>query len=102
MIEFSFLLNSCLDVFDIRRKQTSIDQDLGLLQAFDERLAAYGWLTTTKVKLLIIVDLFGMETANNISAGTAVAGLKEADLKPVSYIVPVAIAPLSIPSTWLN
>ncbi|KAJ5238677.1 hypothetical protein N7468_003296 [Penicillium chermesinum] len=80
MIEFSFLLNSCLDIFDIRQKQTSIDQDLGLLHAIDERLAAYGWLTTTRVKLLIIVDLFGTETA--MSAGSAVSGIKEADLKP--------------------
>lgn len=83
MIEFSFLLNSCLDVFDIRQKQTSIDQDLGLLHAVDERLAAYGWLTTTGVKLLIIVDLYGTETGSNMSAGSAVSGLKEADLKPV-------------------
>ena len=82
MIEFSFLLNSCLDIFEIRRKQTSIDQDLGLLHAIDERLAAYGWLTTTGVKLLIIVDLFGQEAAGK-PAGPAVSGLRDSDLKPV-------------------
>lgn len=83
-IEFSFLLNSCLDIFEIRRKQTSIDQDLGLLHAIDERLAAYGWLTTTGVKFLIIVDLFGPEVANTGKfAGAAVSGLRDSDLKPV-------------------
>ncbi|KAJ5113576.1 hypothetical protein N7456_002110 [Penicillium angulare] len=80
-IEFSFLLNSCLDIFEIRRKQTSIDQDLGLLQAIDERLAAYGWLTTTGVKFLVIVDLFGEETTSTRLAGPAVSGLRDADLK---------------------
>ncbi|KAL4896332.1 Sedlin [Aspergillus ambiguus] len=84
-IEFSFLLNSCLDIFDIRQKQTSVDQDLGLLHAFDERLAAYGWLTTTGVKLLVIVDFLGEplstgDEENRLSTGSS---LKESDLKPV-------------------
>ncbi|EKV05298.1 Sedlin [Penicillium digitatum] len=82
-IEFSFLLNSCLDIFDIRCKQTSIDQDLGLLHAIDERLAAYGWLTTTGVKLLIIVDLFGQEEASTgKQAGAEINGLRDSDVKP--------------------
>jgi hypothetical protein len=77
-------LNSCLDIFEIRRKQTSIDQDLGLLHAIDERLAAYGWLTTTGVKLLIIVDHFGPDVAGTGKpTGAAVSGLRDADLKPV-------------------
>lgn len=86
-IEFSFLLNSCLDIFEIRRKQTSVDQDLGLLQALDERLAAYGWLTTTGIKLLIIVDLFGPEEASSTgrSANPAISGIKDSDLKPVRF-----------------
>lgn len=85
-IEFSFLLNSCLDIFDIRCKQTSIDQDLGLLHAIDERLAAYGWLTTTGVKLLIIVDLFGQEEASTgKQAGAEINGLRDSDVKPVSF-----------------
>lgn len=83
MIEFSFLLNSCLDIFEIRRKQTSIDQDLGLLHAIDERLSAYGWLTTTGVKLLIIVDLLGSESSAIKPAGPVVSGLRDSDLKPV-------------------
>jgi hypothetical protein len=84
-IEFSFLLNSCLDIFDIRCKQTSIDQDLGLLHAIDERLAAYGWLTTTGVKLLVIVDLFGQEDVSGAGkpAGSAINGLRDSDMKPV-------------------
>jgi hypothetical protein len=87
-IEFSFLLNSCLDIFDIRCKQTSIDQDLGLLHAIDERLAAYGWLTTTGVKLLIIVDLFGQEdtTGAGKPAASAVNGLRDSDMKPVCFV----------------
>lgn len=87
-IEFSFLLNSCLDIFDIRCKQTSIDQDLGLLHAIDERLAAYGWLTTTGVKLLIIVDLFGQEEASaGKQAGAAINGLRDSDVKPVCFFL---------------
>ncbi|CAG8935374.1 unnamed protein product [Penicillium salamii] len=83
-IDFSFLLNSCLDIFDIRGKQTSIDQDLGLLHAIDERLAAYGWLTTTGVKLLIIVDMFGQEesTGPGKPASAAINGLRDSDMKP--------------------
>jgi hypothetical protein len=84
-IEFSFLLNSCLDIFEIRRKNTSVDQDLGLLQAIDERLAAYGWLTTTGVKLLIIVDLIGQDEGTGSSASPAISGLRDSDLKPVGF-----------------
>ncbi|KAH8425665.1 uncharacterized protein LDX57_003414 [Aspergillus melleus] len=84
-VEFSFLLNSCLDVFEIRQKQTSVDQDLGLLHAVDERLAAYGWLTTTGVKLLVVVDLIGQPDSSK-SEGHKVSsanGVKESDLRPV-------------------
>ncbi|KAL6236328.1 hypothetical protein BDW75DRAFT_206918 [Aspergillus navahoensis] len=83
-IEFSFLLNSSLDIFEIRQKQTSIDQDLGLLQAVDERLASYGWLTTTGVKFLIIVDLIGDQASSSINEarGSARSDFREANLKP--------------------
>ncbi|KAH1301688.1 hypothetical protein KXX16_004662 [Aspergillus fumigatus] len=54
IVNFSFYLNACLDIFEIRQKKTSVGQDLGLLHAIDERLAAYGWLTTTGVKFLIV------------------------------------------------
>lgn len=84
-IEFSFLLNSCLDIFDIREKQTAIDQDLGLLQALDERLAAYGWLTNTGIKFIVVVDLFGQQgpTGAKEPKSSAISGLRDSDLKPV-------------------
>ncbi|KAL4911679.1 Sedlin [Aspergillus aurantiobrunneus] len=83
-IEFSFLLNSSLDIFEMRQKQTSIDQDLGLLHAVDERLASYGWLTTTGVKFLIIVDLIGEQALPGINEarGNAPSSFRESDLKP--------------------
>lgn len=90
-VEFSFLLNSCLDVFEIRQKQTSVDQDLGLLHAVDERLAVYGWLTTTGVKLLVVVDLIGQavpphDGGRKVSARN---GVKESDLRPVRGLLPI-------------
>jgi len=50
-LEFSFLLSSCLDIFEARLPHKTADQDFGLLQAVDERLAMYGWLTNTGVKI---------------------------------------------------
>ncbi|PWY63161.1 Sedlin [Aspergillus heteromorphus CBS 117.55] len=82
-VEFSFLLNSCLDVFEIRRKHTSVDQDLGLLHAVDERLAAYGWLTTTGVKLLVIIDCVGQPMTDGEPRTNTAAGIRESDLKSV-------------------
>ncbi|KAL4935754.1 hypothetical protein BDV06DRAFT_120753 [Aspergillus oleicola] len=83
-IEFSFLLNSSLDIFEIRQKQTSIDQDLGLLHAVDERLASYGWLTTSGVKFIIIIDLVGDQASYGArdSRGGACFNFRESDLKP--------------------
>ncbi|KAJ9298006.1 hypothetical protein DTO271G3_4227 [Paecilomyces variotii] len=83
-VEFSFLLNSCLDIIQIRRKHTSVDQDLGLLHAIDERLAAYGWLTTTGLKFLIVVDTVGRVPSSDQEKrkGSATTGLRDSDLKP--------------------
>ncbi|KAG2024457.1 hypothetical protein GB937_003648 [Aspergillus fischeri] len=84
IVNFSFSLNACLDIFEIRQKKTSVGQDLGLLHAIDERLAAYGWLTTTGVKFLIVVDTIGQPTrvgAESLGIG-AMATLRESDLKP--------------------
>ncbi|EAW10047.1 uncharacterized protein ACLA_045120 [Aspergillus clavatus NRRL 1] len=82
-VDFSFLLNSCLDVFELRQKQTSVGQDLGLLHALDERLAAYGWLTTTGVKFLILVDLIGQSTnVEGEKVIVAMDALRESDLRP--------------------
>lgn len=70
-----------------------MDQDLGLLHAIDERLAAYGWLTTTGVKLLIIVDLLGQPVSSPAerSKSAAVAGLRESALRPVRFILALSI-----------
>ncbi|KZM25245.1 ATP binding [Ascochyta rabiei] len=82
-LEFQFLLSSCLDIFEARLPYKTADQDFGLLQAVDERLAMYGWLTNTGVKIVIVVDMEGRPaTALDSKAATAV-GLRDADLKPV-------------------
>ncbi|KAJ4378398.1 hypothetical protein N0V86_006101 [Didymella sp. IMI 355093] len=81
-LEFQFLLSSCLDIFEARLPFKTADQDFGLLQAVDERLAMYGWLTNTGVKIVIVVDMEGRPaTALDSKAATAV-GLRDADLKP--------------------
>ena len=87
-LEFSFLLNSCLDIVKIRQDQMSVDQNLGLLHAVDERLAAYCWLTNTGVKLLVVVDMAGRSAdfsgaGTDKKKGTPVVGLRDSDLKPV-------------------
>ncbi|KAI9734815.1 MAG: hypothetical protein M1834_001893 [Cirrosporium novae-zelandiae] len=83
-LEFHFMLNSCLDIFEIRQNNKAIDQDLGLLQAIDERLAMYGWLTNTGVKFMIIVDMAGKPARAEGAWGknAPVQGLRDADLKP--------------------
>lgn len=88
-----FLLNSSLDIFDIRLKSKPLDQDLGLLHAVDERLATYGWLTNTGIKFIIAIDMLGRaptapSATENLSASNViqnpppVLGLRDADLKP--------------------
>ncbi|WEW55591.1 hypothetical protein PRK78_001022 [Emydomyces testavorans] len=79
-LEFSLVLNSSLDILELRQHETSVDQDFGLLHALDERFAVYGWLTNTDIKFLIIVDLEGKPAA----AGKSVplVGLRDSDLKP--------------------
>jgi hypothetical protein len=60
------------------------DQDFGLLQAIDERLAMYGWLTNTGVKFVAIVDMEGRPATSNDPKVNAALGIRDADLKPVS------------------
>lgn len=84
---FHLFLNSCLDIFAIRQQHVSVDQDLGLLHAFDERFAAYGWLTNTGVKFVVIVDMMGKNASGSTedSANTIpLPGVRGADLKPAS------------------
>ena len=80
----TFLLSSSIDIFEVRTKAKTTDQDLGLLQAIDERLAMYGWITNTGTKFVIIVDMEGRPPAATGSNITSLTGLKDSDLKPVS------------------
>lgn len=81
-LEFSFLLSSCLDIFEARAPYKTADQDFGLLQAVDERLAMYGWLTNTGVKFVIVIDMAGRISRD--PRANVVVSIKDADLKPVS------------------
>ncbi|KAF2197707.1 Sedlin [Delitschia confertaspora ATCC 74209] len=81
-LEYEFLLSSCLDIFEARLPYKPADQDFGLLQAVDERLAMYGWLTNTGVKFVVVVDMEGREAPVN-SKWTVGVGLRAADLKGV-------------------
>lgn len=78
-LDFSFILNSALDIFDLRaRDKSRVDQDLGLLHAVDERLSVWGWETGTGTKFVIVLDMWGREGVE----GTGL-GIREAELKPV-------------------
>ena len=82
------MLSSCLDIFEIRMPHKTVDQDFGLLQAIDERLAMYGWLTNTGIKFVIVVDMEGRPATSIESKGNAAVGIRDSDLKPVclSYL----------------
>lgn len=111
-LQFSLLLSSTIDVFDLRAKHNAasgvgLSGDFGLLHAVDDRLAAYGFETNTGVRMVCIVDmrgrrLDGSSTATTGAAAAAVAagggglggsggggargvgtGLRDAELKPV-------------------
>ncbi|KAL8679188.1 MAG: hypothetical protein Q9224_007055 [Gallowayella concinna] len=78
-LEFSFLLNASLDIFELRTQDRNrVDQDLGMLQAVDERLSIWGWETGTGVKFAVVVDMWGNE--GRPSTGF---GVKGEDVKPV-------------------
>ncbi|KAF2399183.1 Sedlin [Trichodelitschia bisporula] len=81
-LEFSFLLSSCLDIFEMRMPLKTADQDFGLLQAVDERLAMYGWLTNTGIKFIIVVDMEGRLAASGDAKVSSAVGIRDADLKP--------------------
>lgn len=77
-LEFSFLLNASLDIFELRtRDRNRVDQDLGMLQAVDERLSIWGWETGTGTKFAIVVDMWGKE--GRPSTGF---GVKGEDVRP--------------------
>jgi trafficking protein particle complex subunit 2 len=104
-LEFLFLLNSCLDIFDLRARTTKLlDSDLGLLQAIDERLACYGWLTNTGIKFIIVVDMMGRPAPNPADEDAPkdkrrfppTVGLREAELKPAFRAVQTAYVHLML------
>ena len=87
-LEFSFMLSTCLDIFEARLPTKPVGQDFGLLQAIDERLAMYGWLTNTGVKFVIVVDMSGRILQPQSGKTTLPTGLKNSDLTPVCAITP--------------
>jgi trafficking protein particle complex subunit 2 len=54
------------------------------LQAVDERLAAYGWLTNTGIKFVIVVDMAGRPPGpeDDKKRSLPIVGLRDSDLKP--------------------
>ncbi|KAK8212937.1 hypothetical protein M8818_003102 [Zalaria obscura] len=87
-LEFSFMLSTCLDIFEARMPTKMVGQDFGLLQAIDERLAMYGWLTNTGVKFVIVVDMEGR--AQQEGKNAAVLGLRNSDLTPAFHALQTA------------
>ncbi|KAI5295128.1 hypothetical protein KEM52_002298 [Ascosphaera acerosa] len=91
-VDFQLLLHSSLDLFYERKQhQPVIDQDLGLLHAFDKQFAAYGWLTNTGTKFVIVVDMEG-QAGKDATAGAesdagaaGVAGLPGANRSPQPF-----------------
>lgn len=82
-LEYSFMLNSCLDIFEARMPSKTVGHDFGLLHALDERIAMYGWLLNTGVKLVIVVDMEGRPALSAEAGKTAILGLRNSDLTPV-------------------
>ncbi|GKT52564.1 trafficking protein particle complex subunit 6B [Colletotrichum spaethianum] len=103
-LQFSLLLSSTLDVFELRHGSgasgntgaiagsgvTGLSGEVGMLHAVDERLAAYGWETNTGVKIVVVVDMRGRRVAGGGSAAAEAAakgrgsvGLREQELRVV-------------------
>lgn len=82
-LEYSFMLNSSLDIFEARMPSKGVGHDFGLLHALDERIALYGWLLNTGVKLVIVVDMEGRPAISAEAGKTAILGLRNSDLTPV-------------------
>jgi hypothetical protein len=81
------MLNTSLDIFDARLPPKAAGSaDFGLLHALDERIALYGWMLNTGVKLVIVVDMEGRTAPDAEAAKTAVLGLRTGDLLPVSPV----------------
>lgn len=77
-LKYHFLTHATLDVFQARLPlKSNGDSDFGLLYSVDEGLAAYGWLTNTGVKIIVVVDVGG--------SGTGTSAMKDGELKPACY-----------------
>ncbi|KAM4065617.1 Longin-like protein [Hirsutella rhossiliensis] len=93
-LQFSLLLSSTIDVFDLRARHSSssnnngdgggaqqplagvaglVTGDAGLLHAIDDRLAAYGFETNTGVRMVCVVDMRGRSAAVADAAAAAAA-----------------------------
>jgi hypothetical protein len=94
-LQFSLLLSSTLDIFELRRRANvtangGLSGDYGLLKNIDERLAAYGFETNTGVKFVAVVDLLGAGGTERADAPAADMGkkiglgLREGEMKVVS------------------
>lgn len=81
-LQFSLLLSSTLDVFELRARRVGLTGDYGLLHAVDERLASYGFETNTGVKFVVVVDMRGRRVDGGAVAGGAV-GLREGEMRTV-------------------
>ena len=81
-LQFSLLVSSTLDVFELRARQHAgsgagaLSGDLGLLCAVDERVACYGFETNTGVRFVAVVDMRGrlLLDPSLPTAAVAVAG----------------------------
>lgn len=84
------MLNASLDVFEQRaRDRNRIDQDLGLLQRIDERLAIWGWETGTGTRFAIVVDYGvgpGLLGAGS-GLGEGEAGVKGVRIKKAPFLL---------------
>lgn len=61
----------------------TVEQDFGLLQAIDERLAMYGRLTNTGIKLVIVVDSEGRAVPAADFKSNIPLAVRESDMRPV-------------------
>lgn len=90
-LQFSMLLSSTIDIFELRARHKAATGagatgDASLLHAVDDRLAAYGFETNTGVRMVCVVDMRGRYvhgTAAAARSAAAAAGLRDAELKPV-------------------
>ena len=90
-LEFSFLLNASLDIFEARtRDRNRVDQELGMLQAIDERLSIWGWQTGTGTKFAVIINASGKGTEKGSIADSdakVLKGVGNGDVRVVSVDV---------------